>query len=474
MQPGDFHSFSECVAELVREGVFFAPRSPVWVARAPGRLDVMGGNVDYTGGMVLQMPIRHAVWAAVQSPPEPVIRISNPNAVQYGWANELTIPTSQLSRLEAIEDICSNIPGAQWGRYVLGAFHLLNRRFGYYAQEGARLALASDLPPNRGLASSAALEVAVLKAASAAAGQELAGIALAEAAQWVENVVARSACGIMDQAAVVLGRSGSLLPILCQPCQPFPAMHLPASVRVWGIDSLVPRSTSSAVYDTARAAVFMGYKMISRWNGIEPVLDQTAPIPRWTEPRWDGYLSKLAPSEFRARYERKLPDRMNGSDFIENFGTHADPFTTVQPEAEYPVRAAVRYAAEENHRIVMAKILFESLCPRNPDAGLSAIGELLYQCHLAYSECGLGAHACDDLVALARKHGLFGAKMTGGGGGGVVAVLGLASQQEAVEQMAAEYASAHACASQTYEGSSNGADCFGARPVSIPRAVEVA
>src|SRR5512134_3510388 len=36
------------------------------VARAPGRLDVMGGIADYSGSLVLEMPIREATFAALQ------------------------------------------------------------------------------------------------------------------------------------------------------------------------------------------------------------------------------------------------------------------------------------------------------------------------------------------------------------------------------------------------------------------------
>ena len=44
----------------------FEPDSEVVVARAPGRLDVMGGIADYSGALVLQWPIREATCAAVQ------------------------------------------------------------------------------------------------------------------------------------------------------------------------------------------------------------------------------------------------------------------------------------------------------------------------------------------------------------------------------------------------------------------------
>ena len=39
---------------------------PVFLARAPGRLDVMGGIADYSGSLVLQWPIREATRVAVR------------------------------------------------------------------------------------------------------------------------------------------------------------------------------------------------------------------------------------------------------------------------------------------------------------------------------------------------------------------------------------------------------------------------
>ena len=79
------------------------------------------------------------------------------------------------------------------------------------------------MPLNKGVSSSAAVEVAVMKPPPRAYGIALDGIELAEACQWVENVIAESACGIMDQAAAVLGDEGYVLPLLCQPCQMPPA-----------------------------------------------------------------------------------------------------------------------------------------------------------------------------------------------------------------------------------------------------------
>src|SRR5581483_7268602 len=48
----------------VRE--LFDPDCDLILTRAPGRLDVMGGIADYSGSLVLQMPLRAATIVALQ------------------------------------------------------------------------------------------------------------------------------------------------------------------------------------------------------------------------------------------------------------------------------------------------------------------------------------------------------------------------------------------------------------------------
>ena len=100
--PPETASFESEVLAAIEAHDFFAPGKPLWVARAPGRLDVMGGNVDYTGGMVLQGLLREAIWVAVQPRPDDTIRILNPGAVQFGWAPRLDLKMSDLRDLESL------------------------------------------------------------------------------------------------------------------------------------------------------------------------------------------------------------------------------------------------------------------------------------------------------------------------------------------------------------------------------------
>jgi galactokinase len=423
------------IEKMLLPGQFFDSGQPVWMARAPGRLDVMGGNVDYTGGLVLQGLLGESVSAAVQLRSDGRVRILNPGAKQWGWETELAFPAGELKEIQSIRAVCDRSADTKWGRYVLGCLHWLAKRDWSTCQGGMNVFLDSDLPPNRGVASSAAVEIAVLKAASAAVGRPLEGIGLASAGQWVENVAVGAACGIMDQAAITMGNGDALLPILCQPCEPQPPVRLPAGWRIWGIDSQAKRSTTSAPYDRARAAAFIGYKLICQREGLNLHAKHEGGLLRWIDGRWNGYLSNVPTSDFREKYEPMLPETLRGEEFLTQAGEHVDALTEIDLDQDYPIRAAARYAVEEHQRVKTVLEVLSSLDSAGNAQGLAAglelAGEVFFQSHRAYRECGLGSDACDDLVERVRRAGLPGAKMTGGGAGGVVAVLGYKRKRSA-------------------------------------------
>src|SRR5215216_4906009 len=55
-------------------GLFDRERDLI-ITRAPGRLDVMGGIADYSGSLVLELPIAEATFAALQLNPEPQLNV---------------------------------------------------------------------------------------------------------------------------------------------------------------------------------------------------------------------------------------------------------------------------------------------------------------------------------------------------------------------------------------------------------------
>ena len=327
--------------------------------------------------------------------------------------------------------------------------------------------MESTVPLNRGVSSSAAIEVAVMKAAAAAYGITLQGVELALACQWVENTIAGSACGIMDQIAVVTGKEGYIMPLVCQPCNPEPLIKLPGELDIWGIDSGVSHQVAGIEYEAARAAAFMGYKMICDREKIPVRLTNQAEIPRYSDPLWNGYLANLSRSRFYEQYERFLPEKMSSTEYLVKHGLHTDPFTPLKQGVEYNVRANTRYAVEENHRVQLFSELSRGASAAPSQRAFILMGELMYQSHYAYTECGLGAQATDTLVDLCRRqgvaNGIYGAKITGGGAGGTVAILADRKGGETIRQIFNAYAGTQMGNPYLFEGSSDGADSYGIR-----------
>ena len=65
--------------EFPDHGGFFTEGIPIFVARAPGRLDVMGGIADYSGSLVAELPIGQAALCGAQVDPSGKLTIRSLN-----------------------------------------------------------------------------------------------------------------------------------------------------------------------------------------------------------------------------------------------------------------------------------------------------------------------------------------------------------------------------------------------------------
>src|SRR5215212_2753981 len=80
------------VTTINRQGDFFDPGREITLARAPGRLDLMGGIADYSGALVLQLPLAVATWVAVQAQDPPVLVIESADA----GSGHISIPIEDI------------------------------------------------------------------------------------------------------------------------------------------------------------------------------------------------------------------------------------------------------------------------------------------------------------------------------------------------------------------------------------------
>jgi galactokinase len=143
-----------------------------------------------------------------------------------------------------------------WGRYVSaveGELAAMGR-----SPVGIEGTVSSTLPIGAGLSSSAALEVAVATALYAIAEFELEPLALAQAAQRAEFRAVGVPCGIMDQAASVLGRAGRAI-LLDTDTLTYEYIPLPPQIALVLIDSGISRRLESSAYAERRRELEAGH-----------------------------------------------------------------------------------------------------------------------------------------------------------------------------------------------------------------------
>lgn len=453
-------------AELIRE--FFDTAGELIVTRAPGRLDLMGGFGDYSGSLILELPISNATHVAIQlREGETLSVISLPTDGGQARRFEMRLADflDSAGRPVSYRDAARYFEGdaeRRWAAYVAGCFLTLMRERGCAFDKGARILVGSDVPEGKGVSSSAALEVATMRALAVAYRVELSPRELAFLCQRVENLVARAPCGVMDQMAAACGEQDRLLALLCQPAELKGFIELPRELAVWGVDSGIRHSVGGAGYSTVRTATFMGYRIIADAAGLPWRESGTEGRGAVEDARWGGYLANVKPAEFEERFAPLLPERMSGAEFLARYGGITDAVTSVDPSRSYPVRQAASHPVFENERVERFARLLRGW------RGLERaeeLGGLMHLSHESYTACGLGSAGTDELVRLVREAGpsagLYGAKISGGGGGGTVAVLGRREAGASVERIAREYAARTGHAPLVISGSSPGAAAFG-------------
>jgi galactokinase len=165
--------------------------SPVVVASAPGRVNLLGEHTDYNGGFVLPCAIERRVAIAVGHGAGGLYSVDHDDMQPY------TGP-----RIDS------------WADYPHGVVWALEERETRLPTFQA--AITGDVPAGAGLSSSAAIEAATALALDAWLGLNIPRPDLALLCQRAENEFVKVDCGIMDQYASLLCQPGSALLIDCR------------------------------------------------------------------------------------------------------------------------------------------------------------------------------------------------------------------------------------------------------------------
>jgi galactokinase len=201
----------------------------VW---APGRINLIGEHTDYSGGLALPAAIELGLNVCVRARSD-AIRLSSRS---FGEAEPF-----------AADGSGDPVRGwARLGQSVAAELDRLGR-----PPVGLTATISSTLPAGVGLSSSAALEVGIALALCAVAEYHVGPLELAQACRRAEQQAVGVPCGILDQAACILGDADSAILIDCATSE-HTAIPVPPDAAFLVVDSGITRRLEHTGYGLRR------------------------------------------------------------------------------------------------------------------------------------------------------------------------------------------------------------------------------
>jgi galactokinase len=196
---------------------------------APGRVNLLGEHTDYNEGFVLPTAIPQHTRVEVRS--------DGPAFMLHALGRRTPFSLEHP-------------PADQSAKYVYGCIKELEAEG--ITVPPVQIHVTSEVPMGVGLSSSAALEVATLRALREALELTLDDVRIAQLAQQAEIRHAGVNCGIMDQMAASLAEPGRMLFLDTRSLERR-VLPMPAGTTILVIDSGVARTLVASGYNQRRA-----------------------------------------------------------------------------------------------------------------------------------------------------------------------------------------------------------------------------
>jgi galactokinase len=216
------------------------------VARAPGRVNLIGEHTDYTGGLALPMAIDLEVR----------IRLTFLDGCGESDLFTLTSEQEEGTASFAVAD-ASLAPGwlrelePSWARLAAAVLAVLG------ARRAAQGEVTSTLPVGAGLSSSAAFEVGL----ALALGTGRDRLEVARLCREAEQAATGVPCGLMDQLTCVAGVEGAAL-LVDFASESFEAVPVPEQMEMMVVDSGQRRKLVSSAYSERHAALELAQRQV--------------------------------------------------------------------------------------------------------------------------------------------------------------------------------------------------------------------
>ena len=428
-------------------------KKPTFVARSPGRVNLIGEHIDYSLYEVLPMAIAADVLIAVapsssneSKNADAVIPMTNANPRKHR-PSECTVPSMGEAHIDATLH--------EWTNYFKagcnGAIDLLRKDDPTFSPCSMDVLVDGNVPAGGGLSSSAAFVCASALAVLRANGRDaVKKKELVELAIVSERAVGVNSGG-MDQSASVFSVKGDALSVSFSPqlqaeAIPFPKVHPPITFMI--AQSFVTSDkhiTAPRCYNLRVVECTLAAEMMAKDLGVE-LIDDSAPLRRSLRGLQHAYFaggetSKYPPVQLgnpQKPYKQQLEHMLSMvSELLEyereftrqEIASHLSmPVATLEEiyMTKFPVDAdqfmlgkRARHVFEEAIRVIEFKELLQDPASATDPDLLPRLGVLMNEtqtsCRDIY-ECS--CPEIDELCSIAHEAGAYGSRLTGAGWGG--------------------------------------------------------
>ncbi len=403
----------------------FTGAETVWVARAPGRINLIGEHTDYNGLPVLPIAINRDIAALFVPHEGPDVVLAN------------TDPAFPERRFAVEADMLPSPPG-DWANYCKAAVHgLLGALAGSGVDigrlRGFSAVMDGTIPSAAGMSSSSALVVAsalmFLAANREIVGRGFEPLELAELLAEAEKYVGTQGGG-MDQAISLMGRPGAALKIDFFPLRA-EGVSLPEGCRFVVANSLVRADKGAAaqdLYNRRPIECRLAVALLRRgFAGRLRRKIQEVPLERFGDLRSDrlglpqGEIDALAAAALRPEpYSlAELSGLLEGTpeETARTYCRRRDGSVFPEPPDGFRLHARFRHVSEEGRRV-------EEAADALRNGEVERFGGLMNASHASCRDLyEISCPELDRLTEIARESGALGARLTGAGFGGCAVCL---------------------------------------------------
>lgn len=332
----------------------------VTIARAPGRVNLMGRHIDHQGGYCNMIAIDREVFVVVGLRQDKMIHLSNLDGIRFPRKTfniGQVIKNQENISWDGVVNNHTITEGDDWSQYIKAAILRLQIHFNDRSLDGINIAVSSDIPIAAGLGSSSALIVATVEALAGLHRLQLEDskfIDICSEAEWYTGTRG----GQANHAAMKICKAGQVTqtgfyPFEIKDVVPFPDDHL---IVICDSHVTAQKSVASETVINQKISCFqLGYlflkqrfpEFLPEISNLSDILNQVFKIKLADFYR---FMKELPENANRQEIEKLLPEY----DLKSTFSTHSSY------SGNYPVREVVLYGLSECERSLQCSGLLKN------------------------------------------------------------------------------------------------------------------